>query len=135
MTRKELIYRVGFRVGYSSVTRSSTLVARPAVVRLFSYELSPTLWKHYVSGCRRGVQWARYFVVSVQPVVSCRVCQELTEPENLTHLKIYVAGSEGVEVCITCRQVLTEVLRGMMRANIAGSKRGYLAAKTTERQT
>ena len=65
----------------------------------------------------------------VQRVVSCRVCQTPTEPENLTHLKIYVAGSEGVDVCITCRQTLTEVLRGMMRVNIAGSKRGYLAAK------
>jgi hypothetical protein len=64
-----------------------------------------------------------------QRVVSCRVCQTPTEPENLTHLKIYVAGSEGVDVCITCRQTLTEVLRGMMRTNIAGSKRGYLAAR------
>ena len=61
--------------------------------------------------------------------VSCRVCQTPTEPENLTHLKIYVAGSEGVDVCITCRQVLTEVLRGMMRTNCAGRKQGYLAAK------
>ena len=67
--------------------------------------------------------------VRVQPVVSCRVCQTPTDPENLTHLKIYVAGSEGVDICLTCRQTLTEVLRGMMRANIAGSKRGYLAAK------
>ena len=67
--------------------------------------------------------------VRAQPVVSCRVCQTPTEPENLTHLKIYVAGSEGVDVCFICRQTLTEVLRGMMRVNIAGSKRGYLAAK------
>lgn len=67
--------------------------------------------------------------VRVQPVVSCRVCQEPTEAENLTHLKIYVAGSEGVDVCITCRQVLTEVLRGMMRTACAGRKQGYLAAK------
>ena len=63
-------------------------------------------------------------------LLNCRVCQTPTEPENLTHLKIYVAGSEGVDVCSTCRQTLTEVLHGMMRANIAGSKRGYLAAKT-----
>lgn len=66
-------------------------------------------------------------------MVSCRVCQTPTDPENLTHLKIYVAGSEGVDVCLTCRQTLTEVLRGMMRTNIAGSKRGYLTArKVTE---
>jgi hypothetical protein len=67
--------------------------------------------------------------VRVQPVVSCRVCQTPTEPENLTHLKIYVAGSEGVDVCLTCRKVLTEVLRGMMSANFAGRKQGYIAAK------
>jgi len=67
--------------------------------------------------------------VRVQPVVMRRVCQTPTDPENLTHLKIYVAGSEGVDICLTCRQTLTEVLRGMTRANIAGSKRGYLAAK------
>jgi len=59
----------------------------------------------------------------------CRVCDTPTEPENITHLKIYVAGSEGVDVCLTCRQTLTEVLRGMMRANMAGRKNGYLAAK------
>jgi hypothetical protein len=66
---------------------------------------------------------------ALQPLVNCRVCQTPTAPEDLTHLKIYVAGSEGVDVCFVCRQTLTEVLRGMMRANIAGSKRGYLAAK------
>jgi len=67
--------------------------------------------------------------VRVQPVVSCRVCNSETEPENITHLRIYVSGSEGVDVCLTCRQTLTEVLRGMMRANLAGRKQGYLAAK------
>ena len=60
---------------------------------------------------------------SLHSVVSCRVCQTPTDPENLTHLRIYVAGSEGVDVCITCRQVLTEVLRGMMRTCIAGKNR------------
>lgn len=72
---------------------------------------------------------AEYESARVKSVVSCRVCQTPTEPESLTHLKIYVAGSEGVEVCITCRQVLTEVLRGMMRTCITGKKQGYLAAK------
>lgn len=59
----------------------------------------------------------------------CCVCQETTRPGDLTHLNIYVVGSEGVDVCIGCRQVLTEVLRGMMRVNASGRKRGYLAAK------
>lgn len=59
----------------------------------------------------------------------CRICQDETEPEYLTHLNIYVAGSEGVSVCITCRQTLTEVLRGMMRTNLSGRKQGHKIAK------
>lgn len=59
----------------------------------------------------------------------CRVCGTPTEEENLTHLKIYISGSEGVDVCLTCRQTLTEVLRGMMRTAISGRKQGYIACK------
>lgn len=66
--------------------------------------------------------------------VNCRVCRTLTEPENITHLSIYVEGSEGVNVCLQCRQTLTEVLRGMMRANFAGRKQGYLTAMLAERE-
>jgi hypothetical protein len=78
---------------------------------------------------KTSVETASDSPVAHQRLVSCRVCNSPTEPENLTHLKIYVSGSEGVDVCITCRQVLTEVLRGMMRTNIAGRKQGYLACK------
>ena len=78
---------------------------------------------------KTSVETASDSPVAHQRLVSCRVCQSLTEPENLTHLKIYVAGSEGVDVCVTCRQTLTEVLRGMMRTNCAGRKQGYIAAK------
>ena len=61
----------------------------------------------------------------------CDVCGAPESPEHLTHLKIYVAGSEGVVVCTLCRLTLTEVLRGMMRANSSGRKLGYLKAKRT----
>lgn len=60
---------------------------------------------------------------------TCDVCKNTTVPEDLTHLQIYVTGSEGVTVCMICRQTLTEVLRGMMKSNISGRKQGYLAAK------
>lgn len=60
-------------------------------------------------------------------VTECRICR--VESENVTHLDIFVTGSEGVTVCMACRQTLTEVVRGMMRANTTGSIRGYKAAK------
>ena len=66
---------------------------------------------------------------SLEPLVSCRVCGTETKAKDLTHLKIYVTGSEGVDVCLICRMTLTEVLRGMMAANLRGRKQGYLAAK------
>ena len=66
---------------------------------------------------------------SLEPLVSCRVCGAETKTEDITHLKIYVTGSEGVDVCLICRMTLTEVLRGMMAANLRGRKQGYLAAK------
>lgn len=57
------------------------------------------------------------------------MCNNPTELDQLTYLAIYVAGSEGVSVCMSCRQTLTEVLRGMIRTHYAGRKQGYLAAK------
>lgn len=69
---------------------------------------------------------------SLHPVVGCDVCRTDHQADDVTHLRIYVAGSEGVNVCLQCRQVLTEVLRGMMRAEHAGMKRGYLACKKVQ---
>jgi len=68
--------------------------------------------------------------MSAETQSKCDVCQTQYLAEDVTHLRIYVAGSEGVNVCLTCRQTLTEVLRGMMRAERAGMKRGYMACKS-----
>lgn len=62
----------------------------------------------------------------------CRVCAAEGTVETILHLKIYVAGSEGVFLCCNCRMVLTEVLRGMMRAHGAGKKVGYMACKSVQ---
>ena len=67
--------------------------------------------------------------VRVRPLVSCSICGTETDPDEIKHLPIYANGSEGVETCMTCRQILTDVARGMIRASIAGRKQGYLAAK------
>lgn len=70
---------------------------------------------------------------SHERMVGCDVCRTTHRADDVTHLRIYVAGSEGVNVCLQCRQVLTEVLRGMMRAEHAGMKRGYLACKEVQK--
>lgn len=46
----------------------------------------------------------------------CRVCDVDTGREGLTHLSLYVAGSEGVDVCLHCRVSITDYVRGMMSA-------------------
>ena len=45
---------------------------------------------------------------------TCTLCG--VEDKELTHLKLYVAGSEGADVCLACRMILTEVARGIKQA-------------------
>ena len=49
----------------------------------------------------------------------CTICQ--IEAKKLTPLSIYIIGSEGTDVCDTCRMALTEVARRMR--NVAMSAR------------
>ena len=55
----------------------------------------------------------------------CSIC--CTIGEDVTHLPLYVNGSEGIYVCLSCRLALTHLAEGMMRActrsNIAFRKR------------
>lgn len=41
----------------------------------------------------------------------CSLC--LCNNEELTHLDLYVTGSEGVWVCLPCRMELTNLARAM----------------------
>jgi hypothetical protein len=47
--------------------------------------------------------------------MSCDGCGDpcAHNPEELRHLPLYVMGSEGVHLCLTCRMLLTEVVRHM----------------------
>jgi hypothetical protein len=47
--------------------------------------------------------------------MSCDGCGDpcVHNPEELRHLPLYVMGSEGVRLCLTCRMLLTEVVRHM----------------------
>jgi len=46
----------------------------------------------------------------------CGICMEDHEREDMTHLKLYVKGSEGLLVCLSCRIALTNVARAMREA-------------------
>ena len=46
-------------------------------------------------------------------MVQCKVCRS---EENVINLPLYVNGSEGVDLCLQCRMVLTEVTQGMIRS-------------------
>lgn len=41
----------------------------------------------------------------------CSLCDQKTD--EITHLDLYVSGSEGCWVCLSCRMILTEVARGI----------------------
>lgn len=59
----------------------------------------------------------------------CDICGSTSE---VHHLPIYANGSEGVEVCISCRIVLTEVVRGMTRACVRARVKDRLKRKQAE---
>ena len=41
----------------------------------------------------------------------CTLCG--LETNDLTHLQLYVIGSEGINACISCRMILTNVAEGI----------------------
>jgi hypothetical protein len=58
--------------------------------------------------------------------MGCDLCGDDTET---IHLPLYVFGSEGIETCLQCRLVLTEVASGIRSASYKARKQGYLSGK------
>ena len=48
-------------------------------------------------------------------IMECTLCDDNTA--DLTHLPLYVIGSEGIEVCLQCRIILTNVAKGIMETS------------------
>jgi hypothetical protein len=67
---------------------------------------------------------------TVQDLVRCSVCGVDHNRDETKHLPLYAVGSEGVFACEGCRMVLTEVVRGMMRACGRAHQDGWRKAKT-----
>jgi hypothetical protein len=62
--------------------------------------------------------------------MNCSICgDEVLNKEDIKSLPLYVIGSEGVNACLQCRIILTEVAKGMRRAAMVGRKQVYLKHK------
>jgi len=53
----------------------------------------------------------------------CSICG--SEVEDVTHLPLYVIGSEGIVVCLPCRIALSKVAEGMMNAATRSKMQAY----------
>ena len=53
----------------------------------------------------------------------------------MTHLDLYLTGSEGIHVCHYCRVVLTKVAEGIKLANTKGIMEGKEIMKECKRRT
>jgi len=62
--------------------------------------------------------------------MTCSICRDKVGKDGeMIYLSLYCSGSEGIDVCLSCRIALTEYARSMMR--IAGKCffNGYRAAR------
>jgi hypothetical protein len=58
-------------------------------------------------------------------VSTCRTCGVSGAAECICRLPVFVSGSEGVDLCLQCRLVVTDVIRGMIRAHTYGKKEAF----------
>lgn len=47
--------------------------------------------------------------------MSCTLCNN--NEDETVHLPLYVIGSEGIEVCLHCRIILSNVAKGIMQTS------------------
>ncbi len=52
----------------------------------------------------------------------CTLCGSKTD--ETTHLSLYVCGSEGVEICLPCRMLLTDIARSIKNTASSSYLRG-----------
>lgn len=59
----------------------------------------------------------------------CRICNVACKENELTYLSIFIEGSEGIFVCLPCRIMITEYVRGL-RSLSARVKMAIFRSKT-----
>ena len=62
----------------------------------------------------------------------CDVCGN--ESDEIKHLPLYVFGSEGINTCLQCRIILTEVAKGIRNSCTKAKKQGYIMGKNKRRK-
>lgn len=62
--------------------------------------------------------------------MDCMICQR---KENTKHLPIYVVGSEGLDICLSCEMALVHHIRELMNVASVSRKLGYQSAKNVAR--
>ena len=60
-------------------------------------------------------------------IKKCTLCR--LPSEECVHLSIYVIGSEGVQCCLDCRMILTNVAKGIMSTASRAKKAGFSEAE------
>ena len=58
----------------------------------------------------------------------CKICNQ--QSNELTHLSLYVFGSEGIGVCLNCRMAITEFVRQLCSVVSVAKKESYKAWNT-----
>jgi hypothetical protein len=62
---------------------------------------------------------------------TCTICK--AEDTEITHLALYIIGSEGTWACLACRIALSEFAKRMMHACQASFTLGYKSGKKKRR--
>lgn len=60
----------------------------------------------------------------------CDICRE--KSDDAIHLPLYVSGSEGIVVCLSCRIVLTKVAEGMKHSATKAYMQGFKHSKRVD---
>ena len=78
------------------------------------------------------------FMMKATGTETCTLCGKVVPYDEVTHLNLYVIGSEGIKVCLSCRMVLTKVAEGIMRLSgetrMAGYQEGLKNAREYDKQ-
>jgi hypothetical protein len=63
----------------------------------------------------------------------CNACLKRGYPEDIIHVTgIYVTGSEGIDLCLQCRLLLSQIIQHMTRIAQTNKKQGWKVRKLME---
>jgi hypothetical protein len=63
--------------------------------------------------------------------MNCTLCGN--KEDETVHLPLYVIGSEGIEVCLYCKIILTKAAQGIMTTSIRVKVQTYKQIKSNNK--